>query len=210
MRSGTGRATGRDGAVTAPGLVVLLAVGATALLVRRRARSRVDAEVWPWLIDEVEVAIAGGRPPAVALLGVALHGPPPLRTATRPAVDAWRASGDPSAGIRTLQHTMADPRLDRICRAVEAVVALDGDAAVALARLRTTAVADAGHDRQRRRSLRSMLLSAWVASVPLAAASVGVLDGSAAVIAVTVSAGAWGVWLVARSLPATRVFVEHP
>ena len=196
--------------MTAPGLVVLIAVGAAALLVRRRARRRVDAEIWPWFIDEVEVAIARGRPPAVALLGVALHGPPPLRAAARPAVDAWRACGAAATGIRALQHTVADPRLDRICRAVEAIEALDGDAAAALARLRATAVADAGHDRRRRRCLGSLLLSAWVASVPLAAASVGVLAGPTAVIAVTVSAGAWGVWLVARSLPATRVLVEHP
>ena len=194
--------------MTALAILALVAAGG-AWLSGRRARGRVDAEVWPWLIAEIEVAVRDGHAPSVALLGVALHGPPGVRAAAGPAVDVWRASGDPPAGVRVLQRTMADPCLDRICRTVEALEALDGDAAVALTRLRTAAVADAARKRQRHRCLQSLQLAAWVALAPVIAAATGHLGAAAGAVAVTAAVGAWSTWLIVLLGRGVRVLAQR-
>lgn len=209
MRSATGRGIARDGGVTALAILVLIGATLAGLSARRRARARIDVELWPWMIAEVAVACSDGRAPSEALLGVALHGPPPLRAAAGPAVDVWRTSGDPVAGIRALQRAIADHRLDRICRTVEAVEALDGDAGAALARLATTAAADAARDRQRRRHLRSLHGAACVALVPAVTVATGHLGTAAGAIAVTAAVTAWGAWFVVGTADRVRVFDGH-
>ena len=195
--------------MTVRAILALVAAGGAWLFGRWRARGRVDAEVWPWMLAEIEMAVGHGRAPSVALLGVALHGPPGLRAAAGRARDVWRATGDPPAGISALQGAMADPWLDRICRTVEAVEALDGDAAAALARLRTAAVADAVRKRQRSRCLRSLQLAAWVALAPVMAAATGHLGAAAAAVAVTAAVGAWSGWLIALPARGARVLPQR-
>jgi hypothetical protein len=199
----------RDGGVMALAVLILIGVGLTGLFARRRARGRIDVELWPWMIAEVGVASSDGRGPCEALLGVALHGPPPLRAAARSAVDVWRTSGDPVVGIRALQRTVADRRLDRICRTVEAVQALDGDAGAALARLAATAAADAARDRRRRRHLRSLHCAAWLALAPVVAVTTGHLGAAAGAIAVAAAVTAWGAWFVASTADGVRVLDGH-
>lgn len=196
--------------MTALAVLVLIGGGLAGLLARRRAHARVDAEVWPWVIEEIGVAVGDGRAPSVALLGVALHGPPPLRMAAEPAVDLWRSCGDPVAGIRALQRTMTDPRLDRICRTLEAAEAFDGDVGAALARLRTAAIADAGHDRQRCRHLMSLQLAAWLALAPVTGVITGHVASAAGVVAVTAAVSAWAACVAMMSAQGVRVFVDRP
>ena len=172
--------------------VVLLLVGSGAGAADRlRRRVRLDTDLWPWMIDEIEAKVRGGQAPAAAVLGVALHGPPPLRAAASAAQRVWSSGGDAVAALDELRRHAADSRFDRLCESVAAVHAFDGDGAATLARLRADARHDARRDRELERRRSAVRCAAWLALVPVAAVASGRLTAGPALLALSAAVCGW-------------------
>jgi hypothetical protein len=177
--------------MTVLAIVVLMVGFGVAVSERRRRRARLDAELWPWMIDEIDAKVRGGQAPAAAVLGVALHGPAPLCAAATAAQRVWSSGGDAVAALTELQHGAADPRLDRLCETLAAVHAFDGDGAAVLARLRSDARHDARRDRELERQRSAVRCAAWLALAPVTAVVSGRLTAGPALLAIVAATCAW-------------------
>jgi Flp pilus assembly protein TadB len=185
--------------------ITMLVVAAIVAVFDRRRRSGLDSDVCPWMIAEIEANVRGGHTLPVAVMGVALHGPPSLRRAANAARRVRRTSGDAIAALGELQHRVVDPRIDRLCEVAGAVHTFDGDVTAVLAHLRAAALDDARHDRELERARSALRFAAWVALLPVVAAAWGRLPAVAAALAVGAAAWAWTAVLVTGTRDA-RVF----
>lgn len=176
-------------------LLTLAGVSVAAVIDLHHLRTRMAAQSWVAMIDRIAVAIRDGHGSAVAVLGTALHGPPPLRVAARRAVALWRRCGSPDAGVRALRRSVRDPHLDHICLTLAAVEALDGDREHALARLRSHASRDATRCRQRAWHVAVVRAAAWVGVAPVLMLATGRADASAGAVAVIACTSAWAATL---------------
>ena len=176
--------------MTALTITVLVAAATVAALDRRRRRSKLGGDVWPWMIAEIEANVRDGHILPAAVLGAALYGPRSLRAAASAAHRVWHASGDAVAALSELQHRAGDPRIDRLCETISAVHRFDSDATTVLTRLRTAALDDARRDRELERLRSGLRFAAWVTLMPVVAMAVRTAADAAAP-AVGAAAWAW-------------------
>jgi len=195
--------------VTLSAVVVLVLGLCVAASERQGRRAVLDAELWPWMIDEIEARVRGGLAPAAAVLGVALHGPPRLRASAGAAQRVWSSGGDAVAALGELQHRAADPLFDRLCETVAAVHALDGAGAAVLARLQADVRHHARHDRELERQRWVVRCAAWAALAPVGAVLAGRLPPGAALVTVAAALCAW-LGVIATRPGRVRVFGARP
>jgi Flp pilus assembly protein TadB len=192
-----------------PLAAAVLAIACGVAVLDRRRRMLLDAVVWPWVIDEIEARVRDGEPLPTAVLGVALQGPPVLAAAAEDARRVWSSRGDARASLRELRRVAADPRVDRLGAAVDAVHALGGDATDVLARLRASAVNDARRERELARVLATTRCAAWLALIPVVFVASGHLAAAPATLAVAAAVVAWSVVAVAPGTAAPRLLGER-
>lgn len=129
------------------GMILGLLVGAGALLVlqaitaprntrrpRRRARSvRVDAGLWPDVVDDMSSAIRAGLSLPQAMFALADGGPEDLRPFFDKARASYLASGDFPHALLQVRTMAADPVADKFCAALSVAYQVGGsDLAVVL------------------------------------------------------------------------------
>lgn len=192
--------------MTGIAVIALAGAGVAALIDRRCRRRRIRADLWAPLIDRVTLAMRQGHDSASAVLGVALHGPPPLRAAAAQALTVWRGGDNPAAAINVLRRRIADPRFDRVCMTFEVVTAIDGDVDAAVARLRAWAVTESARAARLGRAYAVVRVAAWTSIAPAAVAAAGRLDPTASMVAVVATACTWLACLALTVRPRPRVF----
>lgn len=181
------------------GVLLLLAAD------RRRQGAALDADLWPWLIAEIEAHVGAAVDAATAAVGVCLHGPPPVASAMRSAVTAHAGDTSPAVLLHALRNRLRDPRVDRLCDTVITGGSTD------LARLRMLEEAESDRERAQRRSVMVGTAARWMLLAPLVAVAAGaVADVAAWTIAALAIAGWWaaGRWL--RAERRFRVFPSAP
>lgn len=112
--------------LAATGLAVAAAMAAAAaavtpiLLVRRRARARVQAAraCWPEAVDSLAAGIRAGQSLPDAVAALATSGPAPLRTAFRASALEYRATGSFDNALDVLADEARDAVADRVVAAL--------------------------------------------------------------------------------------------
>ncbi|HSJ46463.1 MAG TPA: hypothetical protein VK923_17435 [Euzebyales bacterium] len=172
-------------------LLALVVVGVVAITDHRRRTGPVAPTLWLWLLAEVESHVDGTAvDPCDVVVGVCLHGPPPVRCA---AEDAVRAHGGAPRAVLLggLCDRLATAPGDRLCATAAAAAAGGVDPAAALARLRVGEVASADATCRARGTLRLGTAACWLLLSPLGLVGSGVITGGAAWV---VAAGAVAAW----------------
>lgn len=112
--------------LAATGLAVAAAMAATVaavtpiLLVRRRARARVQAAraCWPEAVDSLAAGIRAGQSLPDAVAALATSGPAPLRTAFSASALEYRATGSFDCALDVLADEARDAVADRVVAAL--------------------------------------------------------------------------------------------
>lgn len=121
-----------------------------------RAGRRLDPPVWAWFVDELRRHTRTGAVAVpVALIGVARHGPLPLRRAAAAAQRSRISSGGQIAAITAFAAALDDPLARRLCAALRGAVVLDVDPVALLDDFHTMVVDRATTPRASERRLRS-------------------------------------------------------
>jgi hypothetical protein len=173
-----------------------------------RHRRRLAPELWPWVIDELRrhgTAGDGGLP--TALIGVGLHGPPPMRRAAHAALVAHRRGADAAAVYRRFAGALNDPCADRVCTALRDADVVGADQLRVLDALRSVAVDVAAQQRAVERERSGARAARWVAVAP-AVLVWTVASGAAAGVVAVVCAAAWGLVEVVAAVGA-RAATAH-
>lgn len=178
--------------VPACALVALAVVILVAIMEQHRRVCAVPPPAWLWLLAEVESHVATTAvDPCDVVVGVCLHGPPPIRTAAE-AVIADHAGAAPPELLAALCDRLATTPGDRLCATVAAAAGSGVDPATAVARLRTDEAALVAARCRIRGILRGGTVVCWLLLSPLGLVVAGVTTGGAAwVLTGLVVAGWW-------------------
>jgi hypothetical protein len=174
-------------------LLALVVVGVVTIVEHHRRAPSVSPTVWLWLLAEVESHVDGAADdPCDAVVGVCLHGPPQIRSATADAVRDH--AGAPRAVLLGgLCDRLATGPADRLCATAAAVAGSGIDPGAALARLRVGEAASADAQRRARGTLRLGTAACWLLLGPLGLVGSGVITGGAAWAVAACAVAAW--WL---------------
>lgn len=177
-------------------LVALAVVVVVAIVEHHRRVCAVPPPAWLWLLAEVESHVdTTAVDPCDMVVGVCLHGPPPIRSAAE-AVLADHAGAAPAELLAALCDRLATTLGDRLCATAAAAAGSGVDPATALARLRADEAALVAARCRIRGILRGGMAVCWLLLSPLGLVVAGVTTGGAAWVLAGLVVAAW--WLGRR------------
>ena len=188
--------------------LLMLMVPVVVAIVEHRNAPFLSPTVWPWLLAEVESHIDGAAvDPSDVVVGVCIHGPPPIHAAAEAAVRD-HPGAPPAVLLGGFCDRLATAPGDRLCATVAAIAGSGADPAPAIARLRVSEAASVDAQRRVRASLRLGTAGCLLLLSPLALVAARVTTGGAAW---AVAAGAVAAWWLGRTwiraaVADTRVF----
>lgn len=174
-------------------VVVAIVVVVVVVTERYRRPPVVPPTVWLWLLAEVESHLDGTTTdPCDVVVGVCLHGPPPVRAAAE-AVVRDHAGAPPAVLLGRLCDRLATPSGDRLCATAAAVSRRGADRASVLSDLRAGEATAVAARRGIRATLRLGSVGCWLLLSPLALVGAGVATGGSAWVLAVGAVAAW--WL---------------